>query len=82
MLFVHKWILGLLKVHKIAYFHFDLLISRIPVMVKKSFCTSDRAMNLTFQMNYVPSFEHICSKKRQKLQRNFSDVFFGTLFIY
>ena len=36
--------------------HFDLLISWLPFIVQKSFCTPDGAMCITFQMNYVPAF--------------------------
>ena len=36
--------------------HFKLLISRLPNIVQKSFCTPDEAMEPTFPMNYVPAF--------------------------
>ena len=36
--------------------HFNLLISRLPNIVQKSFCTPDKAMDPTFPMNYVPAF--------------------------
>ena len=42
---------------------FDLLISQFPDIVKKSFCTSDVAMDLCFQMNYVPVVYHVCSRR-------------------
>ena len=35
---------------------FNLLISRLPNIVQKSFCTPDEAMDPTFPMNYVPAF--------------------------
>ena len=36
--------------------HFDLLISWLRYIIKKGFCTPDGAMDLTFQMKYVPAF--------------------------
>ena len=36
--------------------HFDLLISRLPNIVQKNFCTPDEAIDPTFPMNYVPAF--------------------------
>ena len=40
-----------------------LLISQLPDIVQKSFCTPYGAMDLNFQMNYVPAFWHVCSQK-------------------
>ena len=42
---------------------FDLLIYRLPDIIQKSFCTRDGAMDLTFQINYVPAFWHVFSEK-------------------
>ena len=39
--------------------YFDLLIFQLPDIAQKSFCTSDGAINLTFQMNYVPVVYHV-----------------------
>ena len=35
--------------------HFNLLISRLPNILRKSFCTPEEAMDLTFIMKYVPA---------------------------
>ena len=40
-----------------------LHITQLPDIVRKSFCTSDIAMGLTFQMNYVPVVYHVCSRR-------------------
>ena len=42
---------------------FNLLISRLPNIVQKSFCTPDEAMDPTFPMNYVLAFQHVCSQR-------------------
>ena len=58
--------------------HFDLLISRLPDILQKSFCTPDRAMDLTVQMNYVTAFWHVCSQKNYaKTVVHFCLVFLG-----
>ena len=36
--------------------YFDLLISRLPDIVQKSFCTPDGAMAPTFHVRYAPAF--------------------------
>ena len=46
--------------------HIVLLISQLPDIVQKSFCTPDGAMDLTFQMNYVPAFWQATRKITQK----------------
>ena len=43
--------------------HFDLLISRLPDIIQRSFCTPDGAIDLIFQMNYVPAFDHVPSQR-------------------
>ena len=41
--------------------HFNLLISWLPDIVKKGFCTP--AMDLTFQIKYVSTLYHVCSQR-------------------
>ena len=36
--------------------HIVLLLSRLPDIIQKCFCTSDRHMDNTFQMKYLPAF--------------------------
>ena len=36
--------------------HIFLFISLLPDIIQKKFCTSDRPMDPTFQMKYVPAF--------------------------
>ena len=55
---------------------FDLLISQLPDIVQKSFCTSDGAIDLTFQMNYVPVFYIFVAREiKQTLLHKFSEFF-------
>ena len=42
---------------------FILLISRLTDIIQKCFCTSDLAMDPTFQVKYVPSFYHVSSQR-------------------
>ena len=43
--------------------HFDLHISQLPDIVQKSVCTSDGAMDLTFQMSNVPAVYQVCRQR-------------------
>ena len=53
-----------------------MLISQLPNIVQKSFCTLDEDMDLTFQMNYVTVFYHVCSLRYQaKIVGKFSEFF-------
>ena len=38
-------------------------ITQLSDIVQKSLCTSDVAMDLTFQMIYVPAVYHVCSRR-------------------
>ena len=56
--------------------HFDLLISQLPDIVQKYFCTPDGAMNPTFQMKYVSAILNVCSWICDS--NNLEGIFFGT----
>ena len=62
--------------------HIVLLISRLPEMIQKCFCTPDRAMDLTFQMNQPSSMflagEKVSSEWFSKVQVFFSTPFMKT----
>ena len=45
------------------YFNIVLLISRLPNIVQKLFCTQHGAMDPTFQMNYTVL--HVCNQRNQ-----------------
>ena len=60
--------------------HIVLLISRLLNIVQKCFCTPDGAMDPTFQIKYVPAFQHVCS--RRYYSNNLGCIFFGTPCIY
>ena len=61
-----------------------MLISQLPDIVQKSFCTSDGAMDLTFHMNYVPAVYHVCSWRNEaKTVAQVKGGFFcSTLYLY
>ena len=70
--------------------HIVLLISQLYDIVQRCFCTSDGAMELTFQMRYAPScmfvdMPHPACLQVEKLRKH-SDArlvrFFGTPFNY
>ena len=42
-----------------------MLISQLPDIIQKSFCTSDGAIDLTFLMNYVTAVYHVCSRRNE-----------------
>ena len=56
--------------------HFDLLISKLPDIVQKIFCTSDGAMDHTFKGIMCQSSGMFVAREiKQKLQRKFSEFF-------
>ena len=59
----------------------DLLISRLHEIEQENFCTPHGAMDLTYQMNYVPVFLHVCSQRNQgKMAAQVQRVFFASPF--
>ena len=52
---------------------FDLLISQLPDIVQKSFCTPDGTIDPTIQMKYVPAFYMFVAREiKQRLLCEFS----------
>ena len=45
----------------------------------RSFCTPDEAMNLTFQMKYVPAFYHFCGQRNKAILARVVGVAVGRL---
>ena len=63
--------------------HIVLVISQLPDIVDKYFCTPDGAINPIFRIRYVPAFYNVFTRRKNPISVIFkSPAFFPTPFIF